>query len=33
MVDNGGKGGSEVVRGDVGCREIVWVVRWDMSSM
>jgi len=33
MVDKGGKGGGEVVRGDVGCMEVVWVVWWDMSSM
>ena len=33
MVDKCGKGGGEVVRGNVGCREIVWVVRWDISSM
>jgi len=33
MVDKGGKGGGEVMRGDVGCREVVRVVGWDMSSM
>jgi len=37
MVDKGGKGGDEVVRGDVGCREVVGVVGvvgwWDMSSV
>ena len=33
MVDKGGKGGGEVVRGDVGCREVVRVIRWDLSSM
>ena len=27
MVDESEKGGGEVVRGDVGCREVVWVVR------
>jgi len=33
MVDKGGKGGGEIVRGDVGCREVVRVVGWNMSSM
>ena len=33
MVDKNGKGGGEVVRGDVGCREVVWVVRWNMCSV
>ena len=33
MVDDGGKSGGEVVRKDVGSREIVRVVGWDMSSM
>ena len=33
MVDKGGKGGGEVVRRDVGSREVVRVVGWDMSSM
>ena len=28
MVDKSGKGGGEVVKGDVGRREVVWVVRW-----
>jgi len=28
MVDKGGKGGGEVVRGDKGCREVVGVVGW-----
>jgi len=27
MVDKSWKGGGEVVRGDVGRREVVWVVR------
>jgi len=33
MVDKSGKGGGEVVRGDVGRREVVWVVRWGMGSV
>ena len=33
MVDKCGKGGGEVVRGDVGRREVVWVVRWDMGGV
>jgi len=34
MVDKGGKGGGEVVREDVGGREVVGVVGWwDMSSV
>jgi len=33
MVDKGGKSGGEVVRRDVGSREMVKVVRRDMSSM
>ena len=33
MVDKGGKGGVKVMRGDVGYREVVRVVRWDMSSV
>jgi len=33
MVDKGVKGGGEVVRGDVGRREVVWVIRWGMGGM
>jgi len=33
MVDNSRKGGGEVVRGYVGRRKVVWVVRWDMGSV
>ena len=33
MVDKGGKGGGEVVRGDMGYREVVRVVGWDRSSI
>jgi len=33
MVDKSGKGRGEVVRGDVGRRDVVWVVRWDMGSL
>jgi len=33
MVDKCWKGGGVVVRGDVGCREVVWVVRWDMGGV
>ena len=33
MVDKGGENGGAVVRKDVGSREVVMVVGWDMSSM
>jgi len=33
IVDKRGKGGGEVVRGDVGRREVVWVLRWGMGSV
>jgi len=33
MMDKSGKGGGEVVRRDVGCRKVMWVVRWDMGSV
>jgi len=33
MVNKSGKGGGEVVRGGVGCRNVMWVVRWDMGSV
>ena len=33
MVDEGGKGGGEVVRRDMGSREVVRVIRWDMSGV
>jgi len=33
MVNKSGKGGGEVVWGDVGCRKVMWVVRWDMGSV
>ena len=33
MVHKSGKSESEVVRRDVGSREVVRVVRWDMNSM
>ena len=33
MVDEGRKGGGEVVRRDMGSREVVGVVRWDMSGV
>jgi len=33
MVDEGGKSGGEVMRRDVGSREVVRVVEWDMSGM
>jgi len=33
MVDESGKGGGEVARGDVGGRKVMWVVRWDMGSV
>jgi len=33
MVDEGGKGGGEVVRRDMGGREVMRVVGWDMSGV
>ena len=33
MMDEGGKGGGEVVRRDMGSREVVRVIGWDMSSV
>jgi len=33
MVDQSGKGGGQVVRGDVGCMEVLWIVRWNMGSV
>jgi len=33
MVDQSGEGGGEVVWGDVGCREVLWVVGWNMCSV
>ena len=33
MVNKSGKGGGEVVRGGVGCREVVLVVMWDVGSV
>ena len=33
MVDKGGKSGGEVVRRDMGSREVVRVVGWDMSGV
>jgi len=33
VVDHSGEGGGKVVRGDVGCREVLWVVRWNMCSV
>ena len=33
MVDESGKGGGEVVRRDMGSREVVRVVGWDMSGV
>jgi len=33
MLDQSGEGGGEVVRGDVGCREVLWVVRWNICSV
>ena len=33
VVDKSGKGEGEVLRGDVGRREVVWVVRWGMGGV
>jgi len=33
MVNKSGKGGGEVMKGDVGCWKVMWVVRWDMGSV
>jgi len=33
VVNEGGKSGSEIVMRDMGSREVVRVVRWDMSGV
>jgi len=33
MVDHSGEGGGEVVRGDVRCRKVLWVVWWNMCGV
>jgi len=33
MVDHNGEGGGEVVRGNVGCWKVLWVVGWNMCSV
>jgi len=33
MVDQSREGGGKVVRGDVGSREVLWIVRWNMCSV
>ena len=33
MVDHSGEGGGKVVRGDVGCWKVMWVVGWYMCSV
>jgi len=33
MVDHSGECGGEVVRGDVGCRKVLWVVWWNMGGV
>ena len=33
VVDHNGKGGGDVVRGDVGCGNVLWVIGWDMCGM
>ena len=33
MVDHSGKGGGEVVRRNVGCGKVLWVVGWDICGM
>jgi len=33
MVDHSREGGGKVVRGDVGCWKVMWVVRWYMCSV
>jgi len=33
MVDHSGEGGGDVVRGDVGCWKVLWVVWWNMCGV
>jgi len=33
MVDHSGEAAGEVVRGDVGCRKVLWVVWWNMCGV
>jgi len=33
VVDNSRKGGGDVVRRNVSCGKILWVIRWDMCGM
>jgi len=33
MLDHSGEGGGEVLRGNVGCREVLWIVRWNMCGV
>jgi len=33
MVDHSGEGGGKVVRGDVGCWKVLWVVWWNMCGV
>ena len=33
VVDHSGKGGGDVVRGNVGCRKVLWVIGWDICGV
>ena len=33
MVDHSGEGRGKIVRGDVGCWEVLWVVLWNMRCV
>jgi len=33
VVDHSGKGGGDVVRGNVGCRKVLWIIGWNMCGV
>jgi len=33
VVDHSEKGGGDVVRGNVGCRKVLWVIGWNMCGV
>jgi len=33
VVDHSGKGGGDVVRGNVGCQKVLWVMGWNMCGV